>query len=90
MELGNTEAIKKLVEAGLGLSIASRFSVRDDARGGALAAIPLEPPLIRRIGIVRRRDKPRTPALDAFLAELDGLRRALERSRRPRRATSRR
>src|SRR6266545_4216523 len=51
MDLGNTEAIKKLVESGLG----------------------------------RRRDKPNTPALDAFVAALEDLRRSLEtRGRRAR------
>jgi len=34
-------------------------------------------PLFRQIGIVLRRDKPRTPVLDAFLATLDDLRRSL-------------
>jgi DNA-binding transcriptional LysR family regulator len=84
MELGNTEAIKKLVEAGLGLSVTSWFSVRQETRARTLAAMRLDPPVYRHIGLVRRRDKPKTPALDAFLAELDVLRRALEHGgRRP-------
>jgi DNA-binding transcriptional LysR family regulator len=85
MELGNTEAIKKLVEAGLGLSITSWFSVASEVRARTLTAIHLAPPLERQIGLVRRRDKPKTPALDAFVAALDDLRRSLE-TRRPRRA----
>jgi len=84
MELGNTEAIKKLVEAGLGLSVTSWFSVKSEVRAGTLRAIRLTPPLERQIGLVRRRDKPRTPALDAFAAALEDLRRSLE-TRRPRR-----
>src|SRR2546427_1695345 len=71
MELGNTEAIKKLVEAGLGLSITSWFSVKGEVRDRTLAALRLTPPLERQIGLVRRRDKPRTPALDAFVAALE-------------------
>src|SRR5438132_1407570 len=67
MEMGNTEAIKKLVEAGLGLSITSWFSVKGEVRDCTLAALRLTPPLERLIGLVRRRDKPRTPALDAFV-----------------------
>jgi DNA-binding transcriptional LysR family regulator len=82
MELGNTEAIKKLVEAGLGLSVTSWFSVKSEVHARELTAIRLTPPLERQIGIVRRRDKPRTPALDAFVAALDDLRRSLE-TRRP-------
>ncbi|HET7341736.1 MAG TPA: LysR substrate-binding domain-containing protein [Methylomirabilota bacterium] len=85
MEMGNTEAIKKLVEAGLGLSVTSWFSVKREVRDGLLTAIRLTPPLERQIGLVRRRDKPRTPALDAFVAALEDLRRTLS-TRRPRRA----
>lgn len=78
MELGNTEAIKKLVEAGLGLSVTSWFSVKSEVRAGTLSAMRLTPPLERQIGLVRRRDKPRTPALDAFVAGLEDLRRSLQ------------
>jgi len=78
MELGNTEAIKKLVEAGLGLSVTSWFAAKAEVRARKLAAVRLDPPLFRQIGIVLRRDKPRTPVLDAFLATLDDLRRSLE------------
>ena len=85
MELGNTEAIKKLVEAGLGLSVTSWFSVAAEVRQRVLTAIRLTPPLERQIGLVRRRDKPKTPALEAFVSALDDLRRSLE-TRRPRRA----
>jgi DNA-binding transcriptional LysR family regulator len=77
MELGNTEAIKKLVESGLGFSITSWFAAKTDVRAGRLAAARLDPPLFRKIGVVLRRDKPRTPVLDAFLGTLDALRRSL-------------
>ena len=79
MELGNTEAIKKLVEAGLGLSVTSWFSVKADVRARLLTAIRLEPALVRKIGIVRRRDKPATPALSEFHAGLEQLRVSLAR-----------
>jgi DNA-binding transcriptional LysR family regulator len=82
MELGNTEAIKTLVEAGLGLSVTSWFSVKREVRERSLTAIRLAPSLERQIGLVRRRDKPRTPALDAFVAALEDLRRSLETARR--------
>jgi DNA-binding transcriptional LysR family regulator len=81
MELGNTEAIKKLVEAGLGLSVTSWFSVKSEVRARTLTAIRLTPPLERQLGLVRRRDKPHTPPLDAFVSALEDLRRALETRR---------
>jgi DNA-binding transcriptional LysR family regulator len=78
MELGNTEAIKKLVESGLGLSVTSWFAAKADVRARRLSAVKLAPPLFRQIGIVLRRDKPKTPVLDAFLGTLDDLRRSLD------------
>jgi DNA-binding transcriptional LysR family regulator len=73
MELGNEEAIKKLVGAGLGVSVSPALAVRDEVRAGALSMRPLSPALSRRLGVVRRRDKPETPALRMFLAALEGL-----------------
>jgi len=71
MELGNGEAIKELVSAGLGPSITSWASVRSEARAGSLRAIPLSPPLVRRLGVIRRRDKPESPPLRALLRALE-------------------
>ncbi|MGH7386440.1 MAG: LysR substrate-binding domain-containing protein, partial [Candidatus Rokuibacteriota bacterium] len=73
MELGNEEAIKKHVGAGLGLSVSPAMAVRDEVRAGALSTRPLTPALARRLGLVRRRDKPETPALRMFLAAVAGL-----------------
>ena len=83
MELGNTEAIKKLVEARLGLSVTSEFSVKADVAAGLLAARRLDPPLFRQIGLVRRRDKALTPPVQAFVAALEHLARTLSRGRAP-------
>jgi DNA-binding transcriptional LysR family regulator len=71
MELGNAEATKKLVGAGLGLSVVSEVAVKADVRAGALTMIPLRPALHRRIGIVRRRDRSPRPALLAFMTALE-------------------
>jgi DNA-binding transcriptional LysR family regulator len=79
MELGNTEAMKRFVEAGMGLSITSEFSVKADVAAGRLIALPLEPPVMRQIGLVRRRDKPLAPPLAAVLGALEELRRRLGR-----------
>src|SRR2546426_505490 len=77
MELGNTEAIKKLVEAGLGLSVTSWFGGATEGRRRKLAAARLDPPLYREIGVIRRRDKPRTPGVEAVLGTVEGLRRGV-------------
>ena len=71
MELGNAEATKKLVGAGLGLSVVSEIAVKADARAGTLCLIPLRPALHRRIGIVRRRERSPRPALLAFMTALE-------------------
>ena len=81
MELGNTEAMKKFVEAGLGLSVTSEFSVKADVADRRLAAMRLEPSLTRQIGLVRRRDKTVAPPLAAFLGALEDLRASLDRRR---------
>jgi DNA-binding transcriptional LysR family regulator len=88
MDLGNGEAIKKLVAAGLGLSLVPAMSVRVEVRAGELAALPLAPPLGRRLGVIRRRDRAPSPALRVFLDGLDDLVSALARGRPT--ATSRR
>jgi DNA-binding transcriptional LysR family regulator len=79
MELGNAEATKKLVGAGLGLSVVSEIAVKAEARAGALSMIPLRPALHRRIGIVRRRDRAPRPALQALTTALEA---AASRARR--------
>src|SRR5262249_54760582 len=71
MELGNAEATKKLVGAGLGLSIVSEIAVKAEVRAGALSLIPLRPALHRRIGIVRPRDRAPRPALLALTTPLE-------------------
>jgi len=83
MEMGNTEAIKKLVHAGLGLSVTSWFAAKPEAMRRALVALPLVPALHRELGVVRRRGKAATPALEVFLAALDEMRTTLAKDRRP-------
>src|SRR5919197_1349006 len=47
MDLGNTEAIKKLVEAGVGAPLTSWFGVAAEVRQRKLVAARLDPPLYR-------------------------------------------
>jgi DNA-binding transcriptional LysR family regulator len=70
MELGNAEAIKRLVGVGLGRSILPEISVRTEAASGELAVRPLSPALGRTLGLVHRRDKPLEPYLDVTLAAI--------------------
>lgn len=71
MELGNIEAIKKMVEAGLGVSIIPEMAVAPGDAG--LAVGSLSPRLHRRIGMVLRRDKVPDKALKAVIKALAGL-----------------
>jgi DNA-binding transcriptional LysR family regulator len=58
MVLGNVEAIKELVGAGLGYAILPLSAFQDVHQTKLLATHPLEPRLIREIAIVVRQDKP--------------------------------
>jgi DNA-binding transcriptional LysR family regulator len=58
MELGNTEAIKTLVATGVGVGILPLERRQGILVYGRTQVRPLQPALVRRLGIVRRRDKP--------------------------------
>lgn len=66
MELGNVEAIKELVAAGLGCSVLPRLCVAGSRQRATLDARSLSPRLRRSLGLVLRRDK----TLDRGLREL--------------------
>ena len=68
MELGSPEAIKGVVETGLGISIVSRATVARELKLGSLAAVPLEPRLIRAFSLVHPREKFRSKLLTTFVA----------------------
>jgi len=70
MELGSAEAIKRLVGAGLGVAILPGIAVAREMKEGTLAVLPLKPPLSRQLGIVHRKDKVLTPALQIMVAAL--------------------
>jgi DNA-binding transcriptional LysR family regulator len=71
MELGNVEAIKKMVEAGLGSGIIPPMALSEGDAG--LKARSLAPRLYRRIGMVLRRDKVPDKPLKAVIKALTGL-----------------
>lgn len=67
LEVGNPEAVKSAVEAGLGVSIVSQATVVKELKLGTLAARPLEPPLERPFSIVFQRQKFRLRAMEEFM-----------------------
>jgi DNA-binding transcriptional LysR family regulator len=70
MDLGNIEAVKKMVMAGIGLSIVPAIAVNEADTRNEPRVVALTPPLSRRLAVIRRRDKPVSPALSAVLATL--------------------
>ena len=67
LEVGNPEAVKSAVEAGLGVSIVSEATVVKELKLGTLAARPLDPPLERPFSIVFQRQKFRLRAMEEFM-----------------------
>jgi len=67
MELGSPEAIKGVVETGLGVSIVSRATIVKELKLGVLVAVPLKPRLIRTLSLVYPKEKFRSKLLGAFV-----------------------
>ena len=68
MELGDNEAIKRAVAAGVGISCLPRLVVADLLASGALAEIDTGlPPLVRPLSLVRHAQRPLSPSIHAFL-----------------------
>ncbi|MCX6967034.1 MAG: LysR family transcriptional regulator [Verrucomicrobia bacterium] len=72
IEFDNIETVKRAVEIEQGISILPLATVRDEIKAKTLCGIPLDPPLRRPLGILLKRNRPRTPALREFLALLQG------------------
>ncbi len=68
IEVGSAEATKRLVGAGLGLSLISHIAVAHEIETGELVGVRLRPALSRRLALVYRRGKPMSTALEAVLA----------------------
>ncbi len=76
VEFGNTEAIKKAVEQGMGVSIVSRNAVLNEIREGTLKSAGLSMiNLNRSFRYIYRKDKSLSMAAAAFLTLLDRLNR---------------
>ena len=81
LELEHTEAIKRAVESGLGISCISRLALRDAFRRGSL--VPLETPgidLRRQFYFIWHRQKYQTAAMREFLDQCRALTAGVARS----------
>lgn len=68
MELDSTEMIKRFVMAGLGLSFLAASHCDEEVAAGKLAAVSLGPePMIRKLGLIYRRDKALSKAALGFI-----------------------
>jgi DNA-binding transcriptional LysR family regulator len=67
MELGSPEAIKGVVETGLGVSIVSRATIAKELKLKTLAAVPLRPRLIRKLSLICPKEKFRSKLLTTFV-----------------------
>ncbi len=67
MEFGSPESIKSAVESGLGITLISESTLKKELTLRTLAAVPLEPPMIRPFSIVYQRQKFRLRAMEEFL-----------------------
>ena len=81
LELEHTEAIKRAVESGLGISCISRLALRDAFRRGSL--VPLETPgidLRRQFYFIWHKQKYQTAAMREFLEQCRELTQGVSRS----------
>lgn len=83
LEFDNIETVKRAVEIEQGVSIVPMESVRSEVESGSLKAIPLTPALRRPIGILFKRNRPRTPAVREFLDLLRKMREKIDPARLP-------
>ena len=86
MELDSTEMMKRFVMAGLGVSFLAVSNCREEVAAGKLRAIALAPePMVRRLGLIYRKDKALSKAALGFIqVVLDNLGdQQLARDKRP-------
>jgi DNA-binding transcriptional LysR family regulator len=68
MELDSTEMIKRFVMAGLGFSFLAASHCCEEVAGGRLSQVSLGPePMIRRLGLIYRKDKALSKAALGFI-----------------------
>ncbi len=68
MELDSTEMMKRFTMAGLGISFLAVSNCREEVAAGRLRTLPLAPePMVRRLGLVYRKDKALSKAALGFI-----------------------
>ena len=68
MELDSTEMMKRFTMAGLGLSFLAASNCREEIASGKLRALSLAPePMLRRLGLIYRKDKALSKAALGFI-----------------------
>jgi len=67
MELGSPDAIKGVVETGLGFAIMSKVIVAKEKQLGVLVALPLSPKLTRTLSLVYPKEKFRSRLVSKFV-----------------------
>ena len=68
MELDSTEMMKRFVMAGLGLAFLALSNCKEEIAAGKLRAVPLAPePMMRRLGLIYRKDKALSKAALGFI-----------------------
>src|SRR5450631_3068762 len=68
MELDSTEMIKRFVIAGLGLSFLAGSNCQEEVSDGRLVCLSLAPePMVRRLGLIYRKDKALSKAALGFI-----------------------
>jgi DNA-binding transcriptional LysR family regulator len=75
LELEHTEAIKRVVESGLGISCLSRVALHDAFRRGSLVEIKTPQfTLLRRFNFARHKQRHLSAAMSRFLEMCRGIR----------------
>lgn len=68
MELDSTEMMKRFVAAGLGISFVAASNCQEEIAAGTLVAVPVAPePMVRRLGLIYRKDKALSKAALGFI-----------------------
>ena len=68
MELDSTEMMKRFVQAGMGLTFLATSHFKEDLDAGRVAAVGLAPePMIRKLGLIYRKDKALSKAALGFI-----------------------